>query len=266
MRQAEELNQIELLIGAMLGMFVLALGVIFFFLAYQRRILRQQKEYQQKEQEYQRQLLRSNLLSQEKERNRIGQDLHDEIGALLTTSKLYFRHLAQDSSKKTFDDLKLRVFDLLESTIASVRRVSHDLRPVVLENLGLEAAVASIRDQLNISGLIKVNFDCDLKGEVSREYQLNWYRIIQELVNNTIKHANADSIELELFGDGDKLSLKYADNGVGMKESDQRNGLGFSNIESRLSLMNGELVFNETNSGLSLNLSSNTMKNLLTDE
>ena len=98
MYEPKTFSDTELLVGAMAGMLLLALGLILFFFAYQKRILRQQKEHQQKEAEYQQQLMRANLLSQEKERNRIGKDLHDEVGAMLTTSRLYFRHLEQGGS------------------------------------------------------------------------------------------------------------------------------------------------------------------------
>lgn len=251
------MREFEFLLAGMLGMFLLALGVVFFFLAYQRRLLKQQQEHQRKETDYQQQLLRANLLSQEKERNRIGKDLHDEVGAMLTTSKLYFRHMEQDAPKEKFSELKAKVFDLLEETIASVRRVSHDLRPVVLETLGLEEAIANIRDELNASGEIKVDFASDLSGLMNKEYQLNWYRIIQELVNNTLKHAEANCIEIRMRGHGNQLKLTYADNGVGLGKAESRNGLGLSNIESRLSLMHGKLVFKESKQGISIELASN---------
>lgn len=259
----ENTSVLELLLVGMLGMFVLALGVVFFFMTYQKRLLKQQNDHQQKEADYQQQLLRANLLSQEKERSRIGKDLHDEVGAMLTTSKLYFRHLKQDAPKEKFSELKAKVFDLLDGTIASVRRVSHDLRPVVLETLGLEEAIANIRDELNTSSEIKVEFTSDLSGVMDKEYQLNWYRIIQELVNNTLKHAEANCIEIGMVGKGDQLKTTYIDNGIGISQSAQsKRGLGFSNIESRLSLMNGALHFKESDNGVFIELTSNTINNL----
>lgn len=261
MGESSGLTDYRFLLVGMLGMFLLAIGLVFFFLAYQKRLLKQQRLHQQKEVEYQQQLLRANLLSQEKERNRIGKDLHDEVGAMLTTSKLYFRHLEQDAPKEKFAELKDKVFTLLEGTIASVRRVSHDLRPVVLETLGLKEAVANIRDELNTSGEIQMTFESDWKGVMNKEYQLNWYRIIQELVNNTLKHADADLIEIEMSGNGDHMKLSYTDNGVGMASGRHEPGLGLSNIESRLSLMNGGLVFNETKHGVSFELTSKKTMN-----
>ena len=244
----------------MAGMFILALGLVAFFLAYQKRILRQQREHQQKEAEYQQQLLRANLLSQEKERNRIGKDLHDEVGAMLSTSRLYFRHLEQGGEPEKFAELKQKALDLLEDTMMSVRRVSHDLKPVVLERLGLVEAIANMAEQVSKSGVLKVCFRNHWEGEMDKEFELNWFRIIQELLNNTLKHSGADEIFMELKGDQQRVEFSYNDNGVGLSdEAVASAGLGMQNISSRLSLMQGGMTFDENQKqGIALHMNSAT--------
>lgn len=260
MDESSKLALSDWLLAGMLGMFLLALGVVFFFLAYQRRIIKQQKEHQAKEAEYQQQLLRANLLSQEKERNRIGKDLHDGVGAMLTTAKLYFRHLDQDVEPEKFAELKKKAFGLLEETMTSVRRVSHDLRPVVLERLGLVEAIANTVDQINQTGDITIDFRHSEETEADKEYQLNWYRIIQELITNTLKHAGAKVIKIDLTGTADKLQVIYQDDGVGLTDGkDPRTGLGIQNIESRLNLMGGRLEFmQKEGTGICLQMTSKT--------
>lgn len=250
----------KLLFAGMIGMFLLALGLVLFFLAYQRRIIQQQKEHQRKETDYQQKLIRANLLSQEKERNRIGKDLHDEVGAMLTTSKLYFRYLDKEVEADKFVVLKQKALQLLDETMASVRRVSHDLRPAVLERLGLVEAIANIADQLNETEEIKVYFKNQGKNSMDKEYELNWFRIVQELVNNTLKHAEATEISIELISDQDSLNLVYQDNGIGLETEDESNqGLGMQNIESRLQLMNGSLKYCEKEgSGICLKMITET--------
>ncbi len=251
----------QLLLGVMLGMFVLALGVVFFFLAYQRRLHKQQQEHQKKEADYQQQLLRANLQSQEKERNRIGKDLHDEVGALLSTSKLYFRHLEQEVDPQKFSELKEKALTVLDQTMTSVRRVSHDLKPVVLERLGLVEAISNIAEQLNESQAMQVVFSNKWEGSLDKEFELNWFRIVQELMNNALKHSQATQVHLELNGDEQRLVLNYHDNGVGLADpsSMMGKGLGMQNITGRLSLMHGELSVEENNrEGLSLKLQSAT--------
>jgi signal transduction histidine kinase len=260
MYEASDIALSDWLIAGTTGFFLLALSLVLFFLAYQRRILRQQKEHQQKEAEYQQQLLRANLLSQEKERNRIGKDLHDEVGAMLSTSRLYFNHLKQEASPEKFGELKEKALGLLEETMRSVRRVSHDLKPVVLKRLGLVEAIANMADQINNSGAIKVCFKTEWEAEMDKEYELNWFRIVQELLNNTLKHSGASEIHIELAGDQQQLLLTYSDNGVGLdSELEASAGLGMQNISSRLGLMQGKLEFAENQQkGISLKLSSAT--------
>lgn len=258
MSEVSELSSSELLLAAMAGMFLLALGLVSFFLAYQKRILKQQREHQRKEAEYQQKLLRANLLSQEKERNRIGKDLHDSVGAMLTTSKLYFRHMDQNASSQKFNEIKEKALELLDETMVSVRRVSHGLRPIVLERLGLVEAISNAVTQINQSNEMAIDFRHKVDQEIDKEYQLNWYRIVQELINNTLKHAHADRVDINISIHQNRLVLKYSDNGVGIKEKNVTTGLGLQNIESRLNLMNGKLKFQEK--------SENGIEMLLTSE
>lgn len=248
----------DFLLFAMAGMFLLALGVVFFFLAYQRRIIKQQKEHQAKEAEYQQQLMRANLLSQEKERNRIGKDLHDGVGAMLTTAKLYFRHLDQEVAPEKFAELKEKAFGLLGETMTSVRRISHDLRPIVLERLGLVEAIANTVDQIRESGEIEIGFQSMQAVELDAEYQLNWYRIIQELITNTVKHAKATAITIALTSTAEEVQVIYQDNGIGLTAGEgMQKGLGIQNIESRLHLMQGSLeIMQKTDPGICLQMTS----------
>lgn len=257
MGETSPISAEQLLVGSMLGMFILSLSIVIFFVVYQRRLLRQQQAHQQKEADYQQQLLRANFQSQEKERNRIGKDLHDEVGALLTTTKLYFQHLDQKNDPDRFTEIKGKAFSMLEETMNTVRRVSHDLRPVVLERLGLVEAVLNVVDKINASEQVDVDFQHHVPAELDTEYALNWYRIIQELFNNTLKHAGASRITLDLRIIQNELVLKYSDNGIGLTpQSDTQSGLGIQNIRSRISLMQGELDIKENVKGFEILLKS----------
>jgi signal transduction histidine kinase len=184
---------------------------------------------------------------------------------MLSTSKLYFRHLSQQVDANKFDELKQKALNLLDETMTSVRRVSHDLKPVVLERLGLVEAIANMADQLSESGGITVHFNNEWSCEMDKEYELNWFRIMQELLNNTIKHADANEITIGLSGDAEKVWLLYNDNGVGLKNNAvPKTGLGIQNIISRLSLMRGELKYNDNQeSGISIVLYSDTRPRII---
>ena len=242
----------------MLGMFLLGLGVVVFFLTYQKRIQQQHKEHMAKEAAYQQELLRANLLSQERERGRIGKDLHDSVGALLTTARLYFRQMKVDAQADDFDALKGKVMEIMDETMTTVRRVSHDLKPVVLERLGLAEALADLADKVNQSGTLKVHYEAKDGLDMDAEFQLNWYRILQELTQNTIKHAQANQIWIKLSLEGDKFLLSFEDDGVGLPaDASLESGLGMKNIESRLQLMSGSFTLEtKKNRGLVLQLNS----------
>lgn len=236
----------DIIVTSMLGMLILALSLVLFFIVYQRKLFQQQQELQRKENEYQQRLLRASLLSQEKERNRIGKDLHDEIGVLLSTAKLYYKHLNQDLDSVKYNEIKEKVQHMLDETMTSIRRISHDLQPVVLEQLGLIEAIDNILERFNQHEKLDISFEHDLRITLSKEYQLNWYRIVQELINNTIKHAHAQTISIQLFNEQDKVKLIYTDDGIGLSTGhDRQIGLGLKNLESRLKLMDGEWNFPE---------------------
>lgn len=247
----------SLIIGGMSIMFITAGGVIAFFITYQKRLLNQQLKHREAEKAHQLELLNANFQSQERERNRIGRDLHDEVGALLTTAKLYFRYLDNAQSAEKFGELKDKAMDVLEETIASVRRVSHDMRPVVLERLGLVDAIVDMADKINDSGQVKISFEHNLTTKLDFEVQLNWYRIVQELINNALKHANASHIDIKFYEKDQALIMKYEDDGVGLKDNSIKSGIGLQNIESRLTLMKGDFeVQTKPRGGLSMNLTS----------
>lgn len=260
MGETESVSFLELVLAGMLGMFVLAMGVVFFFITYQRRLFKQKQENQQLESDYQQELLRATIRSQEKERNRIGKDLHDEVGALLTTSGLYLSQMNSGISEEKFTQLKSKISTLLEETVSSVRSISHDLKPVLLENFGLLEAMTSVVDRLNQSNMITAILVHDVKGNIDKDQELDWYRILNELISNTLKHARASAIEINISGWSQSLKVEYKDDGIGFIDDKKKlYGLGLRNIESRLKLMNGTIEFKTgTTQGIHLLMTSST--------
>lgn len=248
----------DLIFFGMLLMLILGLVIVSIFFHYQKRVIQQQRISLQQENEHQKQLLRASILGQERERNRLGKDMHDEVGALLTTTRLYFEHLSLNLDSHSFTETKKKAIELLDLTVSSVRSVSHDLRPVILNQMGLVHALESTIEYLEHSKEIKVVFDHHVPHEIDKEDAANWFRIIQELLNNTIKHAKAKCIFMHLVMAKNTLFLTYRDDGIGLGKAFQQNrGLGLQNIESRLSLMNGHLeIVSKQNQGLEFQIQS----------
>ena len=138
---------------------------------------------------------------------------------------------------------------LVEETIIHVRRITRDLVPTTLEQFGLVAAIEEFIHRMSDNVSLTVHFLCDADNipRLPPRVELALYRIMQELVNNAIKHANCDEIEIDLHLDKGKLELQVTDNGKGFDaqglEPQQQEGLGLRNIESRLSVINGAVNY-----------------------
>lgn len=245
MGEATEIRLVEIILIGMLGMFLLGFGVVAFFIVYQKRLLKQQEASQQIKEDYQKNLLKASIESQEKERQRIAEALHDEVGALITTTKLHIGQIKPDMPKPKMTERLTSATDILTETLQSVRQISLNLKPPVLEALGLVAAVRSLIQKINTSEQIEIFCDGPDELMVPPDESLGCYRIIQELLQNGLKHAKATEIELSIQQIGRSIQIDYQDNGIGfdfnkMAESDQ--GLGLRNIESRLNLLNGTIT------------------------
>ncbi|MBQ4819898.1 sensor histidine kinase [Aquimarina sp. MMG016] len=256
MGETEEAITLRIIIIGMVVIFLLSLSVIIFFIVYQRRLLAQQKKHQKIETDYQKELLKTSILSQEEERTRIAKELHDDVGAMLTTTKLYFGQITSNLSPEELESITKKAGGFLNDMINSVRTISQDLRPVILEKLGLMEAIQSLVQTINDSGKIKISFNDHTVHTISKSKELNLYRIIQELITNTLKHAEASTVKIELKNEGDSLIVIYEDDGKGLdqKNLSHKKGLGLKNIESRLSVLSGTINFQEKQLGMKVKI------------
>lgn len=234
---------------AMIIIFILSLAVILFFVIYQKKLLIQQKRYQED-------LLRAVISGQEQERNRVARELHDDLGAMLTTTKLYVGQISSQLSTLELDQLTSKVNTFFEEMITNTRRISQDLRPAILEKMGIREGVQSLADQLNEIGPLRVHFHSNFNRLSRPESELNLYRIIQELINNTIKHAEATEANISIFERGHHIHLTYRDNGNGidLKQLNHQRGIGLKNIESRVNICEGSIHFPTQDNGMQVEI------------
>ncbi|MBW1298959.1 sensor histidine kinase [Aquimarina litoralis] len=256
MGQSEEAITLKIIIIGMVVIFLLSLSVIVFFIIYQRRLLAQQKKHQKAESDYQKELLKTSIQSQEEERSRIAKELHDDVGAMLTTTKLYIGQISSELSPDELSMISEKISGFFDDMIHSVRSISKDLRPVVLEKLGFTEAIDSLVQTVRDSGKIKISFVNNTTDSIAKTKELNLYRIIQELITNTLKHAEASKIKIEMKNLNKILIIVYEDDGKGLNQEQlqYRKGLGLKNIESRLSVLSGSIDFLEKKSGMKVEL------------
>ncbi|GAB4048575.1 hypothetical protein GCM10028810_35600 [Spirosoma litoris] len=186
---------------------------------------------------------------QEQVKKEIARDLHDEIGTRLATIKLYTTQLTQLAGESPkMSAIKSTIFQLINDTIGDIRNLLRKLNPQTLERHGYIAAVDELFSRISDSGVIHARFRLSGTIEESNRFPTNTevmlYRITQELVSNSLKHANASRIDLNVLYQSDHLILIYQDNGLGFNyEQAQKkaSGLGISNIESRVALLGGRI-------------------------
>ena len=248
-------NPVDIFLVGMAGMFFLALAIIVFVVIYQRKLLKQQQLLSEAENQYQQSLLKATIESQEAERTRVGTELHDSIGVMLSAANLYLQHL-QESLEESQQQSVEKTIHIINETVQAIRTVSADLKPAILEDLGLTEAVHDLCHAIEDTGELKVHFSHDYQQLLPKEHELMTYRIIQELLTNTIRHAEATAVSLTIASDSAQFRLSYEDDGKGLDHHKlPKKGLGLKNIESRIQAMNGELIYHEpANGGLSLSV------------
>ncbi len=179
------------------------------------------------------------MKTQEAERQRFAIELHDGIGANLATLKLYLSAL--ENPKVPSKELSQRASLLLDTSVVELRQLIHNLSPRTLTQLGLVEAIRKITADICLSHpQLHIIFKHDeLPGSMEEIKRINLYRIVQELLQNTLKHAQATHISIELRQLNHQFQLHYHDNGRGFLHTPTNHGNGLTNIESRVLLLNG---------------------------
>lgn len=235
-----------LVFGGALGMSLLVAGVVGFILLYQKRLYEQELIAKKMELTYQQAAIHRTLDAVEEERKRVARDLHDEVGAALSAMRLLVGQLAQaiPPSAET-DGLTTKFKVVIDSTMDSVRRISNDLLPQGLDELGLTYALEGLCENAMDIADLTVGLTVDPETSLPVRTNLIVYRLVQELLNNAVKHAEATDLNLTLRREGQGLVLRYADNGKGFDfdQAYQQKSLGLKNIETRAQMLNGTAVF-----------------------
>lgn len=233
-----------------LGMMVLTISLILFIIFHQRKVIRYQMRLQQMEQEQQKILLKASIKLQEEERQRLAADLHDDAGPLLATARLYLNENLVNQDKATQLQSIFQARQIIDDTIQLIRNISHSLMPPTLKNFGLESAVNDLFQKISGSGTINASSRFhEYKDRLKAEKELIIFRVVQELINNILKHSSASFIHLTQNVHGDKFYLRIHHDGRGLVQADfdklnkSNVGLGLKNISSRLKVVQGNINF-----------------------
>jgi two-component system, NarL family, sensor kinase len=233
-----------------IGMLALTIGLVVFIIFHQRKVIRYQTRLQKLEQNQQKMLLNASIRMQEEERQRIAADLHDDAGPLLATARLYLNENLVNLDKATQLQSIYSAKQIIDDTIQLIRNISHSLLPPTLKNFGLESAVNDLFQKISGSGSMNASSRFhDYKERLQTETELIIFRVIQELVNNILKHSNASFIHLTQNTSGNKFFIRLHHDGRGLTQADFEKlnksnvGLGLKNIQSRLKVLHGKIFF-----------------------
>lgn len=189
--------------------------------------------------------LQAMINGQETERTRIAKDLHDGLGGLFSTVKMHYSTLQQDTPAIRENSLYKKTLDLINNASDELRKVAHNMMPEVLMKVGLAEALQDFCSNISSGKLLEVTLQTfGMEKRLSSSVEIMLYRIIQELINNIIKHAHATEAIIQINREGNRLSVVIEDNGRGFdtKEAEEKRSMGMATVKSRVDYLNGRLT------------------------
>lgn len=251
--QQKSQNRYQLLGGALI--LILISGSL--MLWHQRSRYRLKFEAEHEKAELEKRSYAAILNAEEGERKRIAMELHDGLGQLLSAAKLnvsVLEDVATGEDREAFDNAGL----LIDQSIDDLRQISHNLMPSALIRLGLLPALNDMASKINSGRQVKVSVTAQgIEQRLPENFEIALYRVVQESVNNILKHANAANILIRLLKNGEAIDLEITDDGRGMDTGSEikGKGIGWDDIRSRVSMFNGKMrLYSRPGEGTRLNI------------
>jgi len=257
--QTVQLDKRRIIITVLIiSLFGMLLTVFIYFRYYKQKQVIQQQRINQLETEKSLTATESVLKGEEQERTRLAKDLHDGLGGMLSGIKYSLNHMKGNLIMTHENALAFeRSIDMLDSSIKEMRRVAHNMMPEALVNFGLDVALGDFCSDVNQSGAIKITYQSYGMEQktIDQTKSITIYRVVQELINNALKHSGAKETLVQLTLSDGKLSVTVEDDGKGfdISELDKVKGIGWSNIKNRVAFLNGNIDINsKSGSGTSI--------------
>jgi signal transduction histidine kinase len=257
-------NDQTLVLYVVIGIAAMLLFGISFLLTVvlsQRKKSQLQKSMARLREQQQNQLIEAAVRSEETERHRIAETLHDEVGAILSSAKLHLLGIKEDNLDEKDKRLHEKGRELLNEVIQKVRGISHNLHSNILKEFGLNEAIRHFIRKVTEGTMIHATekLDDGYKTE-NPDNDISIYRMVQELINNILKYAHASELLVSSAYDGQMLDLVIFHNGSGLTQEQfeelryQKDGLGLKNIQNRVILLKGNILFTRGTEGYRINI------------
>jgi signal transduction histidine kinase len=249
-----------LIVISVAGIGMIITGFILLQVRNQNKLLQKQKQLAAAEIVHQKTLLQAVITSQETERRRIGSDLHDEVGAVLSSLRMLIEKHNVGNIAGAEKDFNVQSKSMIDHVISNVRQIAHNLSPHISGDFGFYDAVHELCDTVNHSATIIVALgfaEKEIPANFNSNTAMAVYRVLSELINNTIRHAQAQHISIAINNNNGTMQVNYADDGIGFiyDPAVAAKGMGMQNIESRLNIIGASWAIPEGNSkGFALRL------------
>lgn len=246
--QIPEKELVAIILYISLFFIIIAVALIIFFYFSRKKIIQKELEKIDLILKYQKEQLHAIIFTQEEERKRIAQDLHDDISSKLNIVSLNTHLLSTSNlSEVEKNEITENIISLTAKALENSRKIAHNLLPPVLEKFGLNAGIEELCEEFEASKSVKVHYNNSIDfDENDIDRQLHVFRILQELMNNSLRHGKATEIWISFENKNNVPTGFYKDNGIGFDTDDKENhkGLGMKNIDSRISFLNGTMDVN----------------------
>ncbi len=254
-------------------MLLLLVSVLLAVILNQRKKSQHQVAIENLREHQQNQLIEAAVRSEETERHRIAEILHDEVGAILSSAKLHLLGIKSDLLDEKDQKLYEKGRELLNDVIQQVRGISHSLHSNILKEFGLNEAIRHFVKKVGESTALTTNTELDDNYQTENpDNDISIYRMVQELVNNILKYAHASQFLISSALDGNELNLVIFHNGEGLTQEQfeelryQKQGLGLKNIQNRIILLKGTIHFTRGGEGYRINIHVPVKSNQPSDE
>ena len=225
-------QETKVYLAALIAAGVLGVVLLYFIIT----MIRQQRITQK----LNREKIEAEILTLEKERQRVASDLHDDLGPVLSAIKFKINSVESKSEEDT--ELIRRASDYVDETIQRIRQIAFNLMPNTLTRKGLVAATEELISKITESLPLKISYQLNPIPDISLQKSINLFRMVQEVIQNTIKHSAASELFIKLDVKDRHIVLTTEDNGAGFnyeKVNELNKGLGLRNLASRVEIMNG---------------------------
>ena len=231
---------ITALVYGLIFVVLLTTGLMVFFHYSRRKITEKEIEKIAIMLEQKQKVLQASIATQEEERKRIAKDLHDAISAKLNVVSLTTHVLLDDDSinKDQRESLE-HILNVTSGTLESSRKIAHDLMPPILEKFGMKVALEELIEDFIKSKQLEIEHTIEEIEYLTKTEQLHVFRIVQELINNSVRHGKASLIKMSVYNTDTGFKLHFIDDGKGFDLNVKKSGIGLQNIQSRVDILSG---------------------------